>query len=98
MYPLKSWGYASQNLKPWWGHGGAEVCGPGPTASNSNLHPPSNPHNPGLFCGPGNMYVLPHNAKFYLPLSDIQIPGAPEGALGISLGSTKDTELVGDMD
>lgn len=25
MYPLKSWGYASQNLKPWWGHGGAMV-------------------------------------------------------------------------
>ena len=44
------------------------------------------------------MYAATENAQFYLPLSDLQIPGAPEGAIGISQGSSRETELVGDMD
>lgn len=44
------------------------------------------------------MYVLTENAKFYLPLSAIQIPGAPEGAVRISHASIRETELMGGID
>lgn len=73
------------------GTGGAEVCSPGLTASNGIVLAPVNLDNRCLFCGPGNMYVLTENAKFYLPLSAIQIPGAPEGAVRISQASIRET-------
>lgn len=78
--------------------GGAEGCGPERPPSNSIRLPLFNPHNACLSCVLGHVYALTENAKLYLPLGDLQIPGAPEGALSISQGSSREAEPVGGRD